>query len=64
MYKYTISANNKALTWWLNRCIPMEDNPMYWSTIRINHIYTKTSTNSTIYEWYLIDNLNYQANTH
>ena len=31
------------------------------STIRINHIYTKSSINSKIYEWYLIDNLNYQA---
>ena len=39
---------NKALTQWLNRCIPMEDNTMY----------------CTIYEWYLTDNLNYQANTH
>ena len=29
MYKYTISANNKALTRWLNRCIPMKDNTMY-----------------------------------
>ena len=31
------------------------------STIKINHIYTKSSINGTIYEWYLIDNLNYQA---
>ena len=31
------------------------------STIRINHLYTKSSINSKIYEWYLIDNLNYQA---
>ena len=31
------------------------------STIRINHIYTKSSINGKIYEWYLIDNLNYQA---
>ena len=30
-------------------------------TIRINHIYTKSSINGKIYEWYLIDNLNYQA---
>ena len=30
------------------------------STIRINHIYTKSSINGKIYEWY-IDNLNYQA---
>ena len=31
------------------------------STIMINHIYTKFSINGIIYEWYLIDNLNYQA---
>ena len=31
------------------------------STIRINRIYTKSSINGKIYEWYLIDNLNYQA---
>ena len=31
------------------------------STIMINHIYTKSSINGKIYEWYLIDNLNYQA---
>ena len=59
VYKYTISANIKTLTRWLNRCIPMKDNVL--STIRINHIYTKDSTNNTIYEWYLTDNLNYQA---
>ena len=31
------------------------------STIRINHIYTKFSINGKIYEWYVVDNLNYQA---
>ena len=27
--QYQLLANNKALTRWLNKCIPMEDNTMY-----------------------------------
>ena len=63
MYKYTISTISQklGLNMVVEKMYSYERQYNVLSTIRINHMYTKSSINSKIYEWYLIDNLNYQA---